>query len=85
MAKGTKTGGRQRGTPNKVTKDVRQMVLAALNTAGGEGYLLAQSKENPAAFMTLVGKCLPKDVNVTGEVTTSGTVHFVGTDAPTKP
>ncbi|MFO8022595.1 MAG: hypothetical protein R6U65_09025 [Perlabentimonas sp.] len=26
MAKGTKTGGRQKGTPNKVTKDLRLML-----------------------------------------------------------
>ena len=34
-AKGqVKTGGRQRGTPNKTTRDVKEMILGALNAAG---------------------------------------------------
>lgn len=35
-----KTGGRQKGTPNKVSADVKQMVLEALGKAGGAQYLL---------------------------------------------
>jgi hypothetical protein len=62
MAAGKKTGGRSRGTPNKITGDVREMILAALDQAGGVNYLLAQSKDNPSAFMTLVGKVLPLNV-----------------------
>ncbi|MBO0358618.1 hypothetical protein J0X19_11735 [Hymenobacter sp. BT186] len=54
-----KLGGRKKGTPNKISSDVKGMVLGALNKAGGEEYLLRQSKENPTAFMTLVGKVLP--------------------------
>ena len=63
MAKGTKTGGGSRkGKPNKVTADVRAMVLGALDKAGGEKYLIEQSSSNPTAFMTLVGKCLPTKI-----------------------
>ena len=54
-----KTGGRQAGTPNKLSADVRVMVLAALNRAGGEDYLVQQAIANPAAFLTLIGKVLP--------------------------
>lgn len=35
-----KTGGRQKGTPNKLSGDVKAMVLAALDEAGGVAYLL---------------------------------------------
>ena len=59
MATGRKTGGRQSGTPNKLTADVKDMILAALDQAGGVNYLLAQSESNPSAFMTLIGKVLP--------------------------
>ena len=38
-----KTGGRQAGTPNKLSADVRAMVLAALDRAGGEDYLVQQA------------------------------------------
>lgn len=54
-----KTGGRKKGVTNKLTADVKAMVLEALDKAGGVDYLLNQSKENPSAFMTLVGKVLP--------------------------
>ena len=54
--------GRKKGVPNKVTADVKAMVLAALDKAGGADYLLRQSDENPVAFMSLVGKVLPMQV-----------------------
>lgn len=49
------------------------MILEAADRAGrdaktGKGgtveYLTAQAKENPQAFMSLLGKVLPKDLNV---------------------
>ena len=61
---GTPGPGRPKGSVNKVPADVRQMVVNALERAGGETYLLAQAKKNPKAFLALVGKCLPKDVNL---------------------
>lgn len=66
MAKGVKTGGRRAGTPNVVTKELKGMVLGALDRAGGEDYLLRQAEENPTAYMTLLGKCLPKELTGAG-------------------
>lgn len=57
--------GRPKGVPNKVTKAVKEMILGALDDAGGQEYLVRQATENPVAFMTLVGKVLPLDVNAT--------------------
>ena len=54
-----KTGGREKGTPNKLSADVRAMILAALERAGGEDYLLRQATANPRAFLSLVGRLLP--------------------------
>ena len=54
--------GRKKGTPNKITSDVKAMVLAALDKAGGSEYLFKQATTNPVAFMTLVGKVLPLTV-----------------------
>ena len=62
MANGRKTGGRVAGTPNKLSADLRAMILNALSTAGGEQYLARQANENPGAFMTLLGKILPTQV-----------------------
>src|SRR5215831_18852756 len=55
-------GGRKAGTPNKLTSDVRQMILDALNEAGGVAYLRRQADENPVAFMGLLGKILPQRI-----------------------
>ena len=55
-------GGRKKGTPNKQTAAVKDMVLTALGNVGGVKYLERQASENPTAFMTLVGKVIPLQV-----------------------
>lgn len=66
MAKGKKTGGGSRkGKPNKFTADVKAMIVDALNMAGGVNYLRVQAHDNPAAFLSLVGKVLPLQVSGT--------------------
>lgn len=60
---GKKSGGRKKGTPNRLTASVKEMVLGALQEAGGQEYLLMQSKLNPTAFLTLVGKVLPTEIS----------------------
>lgn len=65
VPKGTRIGGRQKGTPNKTTGEIKEMILQALSNKGGTSYLERQADENPTAFMTLVGKVLP--LQVTGE------------------
>jgi hypothetical protein len=57
--------GRPKGVPNKLNKQLKEMILGALDTAGGEDYLVTQSRENPTAFLTLIGKVLP--LQLTGE------------------
>lgn len=65
MALGKKTGGRQKGSPNKVTKQLKDTILQALDEAGGVAYLKQTALDHPGAFLTLVGKVLP--LQVTGE------------------
>ena len=60
-------GGSRKGIPNKITGDVKAMVLEALDKAGGSAYLLRQSEENPVAFMSLVGRVLPLTVSGDGQ------------------
>lgn len=62
---GERRGGRQKGTPNKLTGEVKDMILQALEGAGGVDYLQTQAKETPTAFLALVGKVLP--LQVTGK------------------
>lgn len=63
--KGKKTGGRTAGTPNKVTGDLKAMILGALEGAGGIEYLKARAVDAPNAFLSLVGRVLP--LQVTGD------------------
>lgn len=70
MANGVKTGGRKKGTQNKITRDLKEMVMGALDKAGGAAYLLAQAKDNPNAFLTLVGKFATQDIKVAGALGT---------------
>jgi hypothetical protein len=57
--------GRRKGSQNKITRAVKDMVVGALERGGGEDWLLSQMTKNPVAFMTLVGKIVP--LQVTGE------------------
>ncbi len=71
-----KTGGRVAGTPNKITALLKDAILQAAELAGNDlekkegliGYLKAQAIDHPAAFMTLLGKVLPMQINA--DVTT---------------
>ncbi len=65
MAVGRKTGGRQKGTPNKINALLKDSILMAAEAAhpeGTVGYLTQQANDNPAAFMTLLGKVLPTQI-----------------------
>jgi hypothetical protein len=70
MAAGRKTGGRAKGTPNKLTALLKDDILEAAEGAHPDGriaYLTAQAKDNPSAFLTLLGKVLPLQVHGPGE------------------
>ncbi|MDX9893866.1 MAG: hypothetical protein RBS34_00370 [Desulfofustis sp.] len=54
--------GRKKGVPNKITGDIKAMVLGALDAKGGQAYLERQADENPVAFMGLLGKILPTQI-----------------------
>lgn len=78
MAKGLKTGGGSRkNIPNKVTKELKEMILGALDDAGGQAYLARQAEDNPNAFLTLVGKVLPMTVNTNLQDTTPIKIHII--------
>lgn len=62
MAKGTKTGGRKAGTPNKTTAELKSAILKAFDAAGGVDYLTKVASEHPAVFCGLLGKVLPLTV-----------------------
>jgi hypothetical protein len=78
--------GRKKGVPNKINRDLRDMIEKALAKAGGIKYLARQADESPAAFMALLGRILPKEVagevKVTGEFTLVDLISAVDKRAP---
>lgn len=67
--KGQKSGpGRPKGATNKTTAALKDMILAALDGAGGVEYLQERASDprTASAFLTLVGKVLPMTVQGAG-------------------
>jgi hypothetical protein len=54
--------GRPKGVPNKLTQTIKQSIEIAFHGVGGAEYLMQQARENPQAFMTLLGKIIPAQV-----------------------
>lgn len=77
--------GNRKGVPNKNTAALKDMILQALDNAGGAEYLerKANDPRTAAAFLGLIGKVLPLQVvgaGPNGEHNAHITVRFV-TDA----
>ena len=66
--------GRRKGSKNKRPRVVQEMVLHALDYAGGVEYLKKVAEENPPAFLALLGKLIPRTVS--GEVATREAVKL---------
>lgn len=62
MAKGKKTGGRQKGTPNKVSSTVKQNVIEVFDTLGGVGAMAKWAENNQTEFYRLYARCLPHEI-----------------------
>lgn len=80
LNRGNAGKGRPKGSRNKATTALKDMILQALDQKGGVDYLVTQAEENPTAFLTLVGKVLPLTVHGAGgdgEHLHSLTVKFV--------
>jgi len=54
-------GGSRKGVPNKITAELKDMILQALTEAGGVAYLVEKAKEprSAPAFLALLGRVLP--------------------------
>lgn len=74
--------GRPKGGMNKTTALLKDAILKAAEDAGDGSlvvYLTKQAKENPKAFLSLLGRVLPLQINadISGDVGGTWTVKFV--------
>lgn len=56
--------GRPKGATNKMTRTIKAAIEEAFTKAGGAEYLARMAEEQPTAFMTLLGKVLPTQLDV---------------------
>jgi len=61
--------GRPKGSPNKITGNVKSMILGALDDLGGQTWLVEQAKADPRAFMSLLGRILPSEISLDAHIT----------------
>lgn len=71
--KGQRFGGREKGTPNKTTIEVKAALEYAFDEIGGKKKFADWAKENPSLFYQLWAKMLPKDIK--GDVNVSHSYH----------
>jgi hypothetical protein len=67
MATKRKTGGRTKGTPNKVNAAVKEAIVSAFNKVGGEDYLVQVAENDPRTFCALLGKVMPTQLTGAGD------------------
>ena len=66
MAKGRKTGGRQKGGLNKNTLSIRQVYEDTFENLGGVEAMTEWAKENLTEFYKLHAKLIPVKTELTG-------------------
>jgi hypothetical protein len=74
VPKGTRVGGRQKGTPNKNTAAVKEALLKCYERIGSDKALAAWAEENKTEFYKLWGRMLPQEL--TGA--DGGPIEFTG-------
>lgn len=80
MAKGRKTGGRKKGTPNVLTQDVRAAIglFAQRNVDKLESWLNRTARRNPAKAADIMLRALEYHVPKLGRMEVAGLVPNVG-------
>jgi hypothetical protein len=61
-----KTGGRQAGTPNRLTGLFREAVLWVYNGMGGHAAFLQWARENPTEYYKIAARLIPTELREDG-------------------
>ena len=67
-----KIGGKEKGTPNKLTRTVKEALLLAFNELQNDkkANLISWGKENPSAFYQVAAKLIPTEISANIEKVT---------------
>jgi len=63
--------GRQKGTPNKITKSMRDAVYQAFENKGGVAYLEKLAEDDPKTFAMLCARLIPAELKAEVDNTSS--------------
>lgn len=63
MAKGYKTGGRRRGTPNRITRAFRDAVQTVYHDIGGDKGFSDWAQENRTEFYKIAARLIPQEMH----------------------
>ncbi|MBU2743366.1 hypothetical protein [Acidithiobacillus albertensis] len=61
--------GRPKGSLNKITGNVKSMILGALDDLGGQTWIVEQAKADPRAFLSLLSRILPSEISLDAHIT----------------
>ena len=81
MATGKKTGGRQKGTPNKLNANAKDNIAAVFQRIGGLEAMAQWATENRTEYYRIYSRLLPIDAQISGANGGPLVVHVAGTDA----
>lgn len=68
------TNGRPKGAVNKKPQDLIDTVMHSFNAVGGSRYLQKMAVEEPCAYLGLLGKILPKNIQLRTDSQTTLTI-----------
>jgi hypothetical protein len=78
-----KKGGRQKGTPNKLTSSFREAVLFAFENIGGHKTFSEWARQNQTEFYRIAARLIPAEINTTSnEVTVIVNRSLVEAETP---
>lgn len=81
---GERRGGRQKGTPNKASANVKEAIQSAFDGIGGVRAFTEWARLNPTDFYKLYAKMLPQELkaHMSGDADVRWTIEVIdGADA----
>lgn len=66
MARGIKTGGRTKGTPNRITRAFREAVQTVYGAIGGDKAFATWARDNPTEFYRIAARLIPQELRHAG-------------------